>query len=163
MMPARRPLRVTGAQQWRRSSLLAGAAAVIVGTGACGLVEPDTRRVVGLIAAGGPAGAAVIEGPDTLRVGQGASFTINTFGSSSCTQPDGAAVAVTGLVAEVTPYDRVPRGDTYCTADIGARPHPVTLTFAQPGTAIIRVLGESFDARGRRVRDTVTATRPVLP
>jgi hypothetical protein len=65
----------------------------------------------------------------------------------------------------VTPYDRVPADrQTVCTADLGARPHPVELRFTRPGLAIIVVHGKVIDANtGRRTAGTVTKQVTVLP
>ena len=137
-------------------ALLAGSA----GAG-CGLFEPDTERRPGYIGNGDISGLNVVEGPSAVTAGVATAFTINTFGSSSCLDADGADVVLQGNVAEVTPYDRVPTArNPVCTADFGEHPHPVSLTFPAPGTGTIRVLGLGTEGRST---DTVTATVTVVP
>ena len=118
---------------------------------------PDTARVPGNISAGGT-DWPVYTGPRTAVAGQAFSATVFTFGSSSCTTPDGADVTVTGLDAEVVPYDRVPAAPVACTADFGQHPHPVTLRFDTAGSATLRVRGVGFSIEGERLPlvDSVT-------
>ena len=97
----------------------------------------------------GLADVTLIEVSELIRAGIPFTAVINSFGSSSCTIPDGAKVELSSSEATVTPYDLVPvEGETACTADYGARPHPVQLVFHSPGTARIT-------ARGRHVGGTV--------
>jgi hypothetical protein len=109
-----------------------------------GLADPGSRRVPGLIDTGGGDDRALAV-PDTVAAG--APFTVTTFGSSSCTRPDGAELEVRGLVAEVVPYDRDATGAQVCTDDLRAYPRAVTVRFAGPGQAVVRVRGR--DLRGR--------------
>lgn len=114
---------------------------------ACGLPKAlTTEQVVGSIPNDTPA-SEVIQAPATAAVNQPITLTINTYGSSSCTTPDGAQVEVDGLTATITPLDRVPRpnSNVACTADLAARPRTVTVTFAEPGEALIRVIGQGFE------------------
>lgn len=104
----------------------------------------------------------VIVGPDTVRAGQSASFTVNTFGSS-CQRPESTAVVLTAQLAVITPYDRLPRPDVACTADYGERPHPVALTFTAPGAATIRVRGRMYRQGGGTTLDSVTRAITVIP
>lgn len=129
--------------------------------------SPLTDRVVGFIWAapfGGLVG--VIDGtPSTVTVGNPFPITVNTFGSSSRVHQDGASVSVVGLIAEITPYDRIPRlgSQTPCTTDFGAHPRTLTLQFAVAGQATLRVIGRSVGATGSEVTDTVEATTSVVP
>lgn len=118
--------------------------------GACALSStssPETERIIGLIPTdhGSVSIFTVIEAPPTVQVNQLFTATVNTFGSGSCTTIDGADVQIAGLVASITPYDRVPVGDVVCTADLAFHPRPVSLTFTTVGTATLRVIGQNFD------------------
>ena len=95
-------------------------------------------RRVGVIS-GADEGAVVIQAPDTVHAGIAFAVVVNSFGSSGCVQPDGAEFAVEGALATVTPWDLVSDGP--CTRDYVARPHPLTLTFTQPGQARITARG----------------------
>jgi hypothetical protein len=130
----------------------------------CGVFTgPDTRRVIGTIDGG--IGNSVIMAPDTVEVGSSFTATIQTFGSSSCTQADGVALTLGPSEARVTPYDRVPVGkDVVCTADIAPHPHPVALSFTQVGPATIVVLGQILTpGTWEPARGTVTKQLLVLP
>ncbi len=131
------------------------------GTG-CGLLDPDTRRVIGLIDANP---ATTIQAPDTVRVGIEFAATVYSIGSSSCTTPDGVKLTLQPAEARVIPYDRVPaNNDVACTLDIGRRPHPVELHFTEAGSATIVAAGIVIDqTSGERVRGEVTKAVVVVP
>ena len=136
--------------------------AVLAGGWGCGLFEPDTRRVVGLIDPG--LALPAIEAPDTVQLGVAFAAVINSFGSSSCTTPDGVRLTLEPSEARVIPYDRVPNGgDIACTADISPIPHPVELQFAVAGAATIVVEGVVALPAGGLGRGTVTKNVVVLP
>src|SRR5262245_37669849 len=80
-----------------------------------------------------------IELPAQVVANQPFNVTIRTLGSSSCTRADGAEAAVDRSVALVTPYDRVAPPNTGCTRDMRAFPRTVSVTFASPGPATIRL------------------------
>jgi len=105
---------------------------------------------------------SVITAPDTVRVAAPFLVTVNTFGSSSCTIPDGATITIAGLLATITPYDRVPREPTICTGDIAPRPHRVQVTFGVAGPATIRVQGYTIN-KGQRVLSSVDHAVVVQP
>jgi hypothetical protein len=112
----------------------------------CVVTERFTaRRVIGSIPNHPQAGLEVIRAPERVAVNQEVEITVITYGSSSCITPDGADVEVTGHLAVVTPYDRVPTGEVACTADLASHPRPVRLTFAEGGPALIRVMGAPVD------------------
>src|SRR2546423_8763249 len=121
--------------------------------------QGSTRRIGSIQSySAGP----VITAPDTVRVATPFVVTVNTFGSSSCTAPDGAAVEITGLVATITPYDRFPSEATICTGDIAPRPHRVQMKFGVAGAATIRVRGYTFST-GQRVLSSVDHLTVVQP
>ena len=136
---------------------------------ACNVGEPADQirweRVIGFIFAA-PSGAPVIaDVPATARAGMPFTVTVNTFGSSTCVRQDGASVAIQGSLAEIIPYDRVPRlgSGAPCTADFSAHPRPVSLQFTTVGPATIRVIGRSVAGTGMEVLDTVEAGASILP
>jgi hypothetical protein len=100
---------------------------------------PTTERSIGVIQPGFP--VEVILAPDTVAVSSRFGATVNTFGSSTCTIPDGIELILTENSAFVTPYDRRPTGQAICTGDIAPRPHPVELQFTLAGVATIVVIG----------------------
>ncbi len=139
-----------------------GVVITVLASAGCGLFEPDSRRVVGLIDPGLPLSA--IDAPDTALLGVAFDATVNTFGSSSCTTPDGVRLTLGPAEARVVPYDRVPNGgDVACTADISPIPRPVELQFAVPGAAMIVVQGVVALPAGGLGRGTVTKTLVVMP
>ena len=140
---------------------------VVVGAlaGAAGCSNPaslDTRRVVGIIDPG--VQVATIEAPETVRLGARFTATVNSFGSSTCTSPDGVRLTRGPAEARVTPYDRVPADDNIvCTADIAPRPHPVELSFTEPGRATIVAQGYIIDqTSGARLLGEVKKTIVVV-
>ncbi|HSE28672.1 MAG TPA: hypothetical protein VLA95_10620 [Gemmatimonadales bacterium] len=104
--------------------------------------EPAGPRQVGVIAPTDYS-TPVIEAPDTVHAALAFEAVVNSFGSSGCVRPDGVALAAGPSHASVIPYDLVASGP--CTRDFVARPHPVTLTFTQPGSARIVVHGVRTD------------------
>lgn len=118
-----------------------------------------TKQVAGLIPIDRFPELAVIHAPPSVPVNQPITLTVMTYGSSSCTTSDGAAIDVTGLVATITPLDRIPRGSVACTADLASHPRAVQLTFGAPGEATIRVIGRTFDG-ARTLRETTLTITP---
>jgi hypothetical protein len=138
----------------------------VAGVGLAGILacsDPnDTRRVIGLIDAGGEPASTVDLPNDAVR-GQPLEVTVYTFGSSSCTTPDGAGLEVEGLVARITPYDLVPANTSVaCTADMARFAHPVTLRFYREGVATLRIVGWTSHSEGRAL-DSVDLSFPVHP
>jgi hypothetical protein len=137
---------------------------LLVGLAGCSTpTGPDHRRVIGFINGGS------IVAPDTVQVDSWFTATILTFGSSSCTRPDGAELTLRPSEAQVTPYDLVSiptDSRSVCTADLAPHPHPVKLRFTTAGPAIIVVLGEVevMDADFMRwTQGAVTKQLVVLP
>jgi hypothetical protein len=134
---------------------------VLVGLAGCFSFGPDTRRVVGTIDAGG-GGFPTIVAPDTVQVGSSFTATIHSFGSSSCTTPDGVALSLSASEARVTPYDLVPADNgVACTADIAPHSHSVELRFTRAGLATIVALGQVFD-RSADGRSPGTVTKQLV-
>src|SRR5438105_8715895 len=98
--------------------------------------EPGSRRVVGIIDNGGT-GITPLVVPDTVYVQVPFLATVTTFGGA-CDHPDGADVSTRGLLTDVTPYDLLPSPETICIALLRASPRSIALTFAAPGTGVVR-------------------------
>jgi hypothetical protein len=122
--------------------IVAGISLALVAGGCSSSTEPAGPRQVGVIA---PTDylTPVIDAPDTVHAAIAFEVVVNTFGSSGCVEPDGVALAAGPAYATVIPYDLVAPGA--CTRDFAAQPHPVTLTFTQPGSARIVVHGVRTD------------------
>ena len=137
--------------------------AVSVATSCFLSTDSETGRVVGIISTGGP-GQTVIEAPDTVRLGAAFGAIVNSFGSSSCTTPDGVKLTLEPSEARVIPFDRIPgSNEVPCTADIAPMPHPVELRFTELGTATIVAEGMVYGTNDERVRGTVTKAVVVVP
>ena len=130
------------------TGLLAVSAAVLECTL---LTGPEWLLVRGYIE---PGLGEVLVLPDTVQVDRAFGAVVTTFGSSTCTRPNGATVTVTGHTAEIVPYDSVPAPDSQmvCTDDLRAFPRTVTLRFRASGVWTVRVIG----------RDDVSVTRTVI-
>lgn len=140
-----------------RPILLMGAAALLAGCS----TDPSNERVVGQILVDSSMGPFLktIIAPDTVDPDTSLTITINTFGSSSCTQPDGVELTTAGALVRVVPYDLLSSGRfTGCTADFASRPHPVALDFPASGTLTIRAVG-----RVGSVLDSIEHTVHVAP
>ena len=114
--------------------------------GGCSLLEDNSsERVIGEILTDSTMGPFLktIIAPDSVNPDSNLTITINSFGSSSCTTPDGVDMTATFTMVRVVPYDRVSSGARGCTADFASRPHPVDIQFPSSGVLIIRAVGRS--------------------
>ncbi|MHB1224990.1 MAG: hypothetical protein ACYC2G_13260 [Gemmatimonadaceae bacterium] len=103
----------------------------------------------------------VIEVADTVEAGRPVAITVHTVLPNGCWSGDGEDVRQTGLVVEITPQDA--RSDADACAEIfGYAAHHVTATFAERGTATIRVTGRRIRQGDIMSTDTVTAERAVV-
>ncbi|MEO8448840.1 MAG: hypothetical protein ABI647_03560 [Gemmatimonadota bacterium] len=133
--------------------------AFILGLSACtGPTESGWTRALGLVDEGTPPFTG-LTAPDTVRARRQFEITVRTFGSSSCTRPDGYDLVAAPLRAEVRPYDLTAPLGSVCTEDYGAFPRTVPIRFEAAGIAEIVVEGHGFDGASRQVRKAVT----VLP
>ena len=137
--------------------------AVSVATSCFLSTDSETGRVVGIISTDDD--VPTIEAPDTVRAGDTFDAVVNTFGSSSCTTPDGVKLTLEPAEVRVTPFDRVPTDDDLvCTRDISPLPHPVQLHFTQPGSVRIVAAGMVIDEKsGDRVPAEVSKAVLVKP
>jgi len=125
------------------------------GLWACSSPLADQPRVVGLLDAG--AGSVAPSLPDTAHAGVPFDITITTFGGG-CYQPDGADIRTNGLVADITPYDRLPPPGTNCISILHDLPRSVSLVFSLPGLGQVRVHG-----RGATGDITLVGSITVVP
>ena len=125
----------------KRPTAVLAALVLIAG---CSLLEDNTsERVIGEILTDSTMGPFLktIIAPDSVNPDSTLTITINSFGSSSCTTPDGVDTIVTFTMVRVIPWDRVSSGARGCTADFASRPHPVNVQFPASGVLIIRAVG----------------------
>jgi len=85
----------------------------------------------------------MLQMPAQATAGVPFEITVTTRGSGSCTRADGMTVSVSGMVADVTPWDRVAPEGTMCTDDLAAFPRTATVRFDDPGTGAIRLHGRN--------------------
>jgi hypothetical protein len=107
----------------------------------CGSLTESTVRDIGWI---GYARDRRIDAPDTARVGVPFTATVYSWGSRStpsCNQPDGAEVSISGMLARMRTYVRIPTGNYTCAADLGSFPQTLTLKFSAAGIATLRHVG----------------------
>ncbi len=108
---------------------------------------PEMERLPGILRIS-PSDSFMIEVPDTAQVGVTTTVTVNTVGGT-CTQQGDTEVSVTGLTAEIRPFDlafRVRPANVVCSTSATYFPHRARVTFSSTGTATIRVIGlEGFD------------------
>ena len=104
---------------------------------------PASSVSLGLIDPGGIPGSVSLIVPTTATVGVPASVRVTTWGSSTCTQPDTTIIRVTGLVADITVYDRYAPPGTVCTLDLRGFPRDLTVTFFSTGEATVNLHGRS--------------------
>jgi hypothetical protein len=99
-----------------------------------------------------------------VRLGLTFATTVNSFGSSGCTTPDGVKLTLEPGEARVIPFDRVPADNgVACSGDVSPRPHPVELHFTKLGSASIVAEGMTHGEDGERVRGTVSRSVVVVP
>ena len=128
-----------------RPIVLMGAIALLAGCS----TDPSSERVVGQILVDSTMGPFLktIIAPDTVDPDTSLTITINTFGSSSCIQPDGVDLTTGATLVRVVPYDLMSSGRfAGCTADFASRPHPVELAFPSSGALVIRAVGRVGNA-----------------
>lgn len=101
----------------------------------------DTERRLAVIEFFGD--SAPLSVPDTVAVGAPVEVAVRSY-ASGCVGPGETDVALTGLRAEVKPYDyyvtRLPE-NAACTDELRMFEHTATVRFATPGRATVRVRG----------------------
>lgn len=98
-----------------------------------------------------------VSAPDTVSAGAPFPVVITTVGPTLCWVASGAQVEMQPGVATVTPYDYTPEDDwTACGDALLELTRVATVTFPQPGEAVLRVqgrrvVGGNFQAEERVV------------
>ena len=89
-------------------------------------------------------GSVSLAVPATARVGEPIPVVVTTYGDG-CHREDSTEVHVTGLRAEVVPYQRVytPRADEGCALALHVNPRLVRVVFRAAGRATVRVTGRA--------------------
>lgn len=119
---------------------------------------PDRVRELGLVIEGTPPMTSLIA-PGTVQRGVPFAVTASTFGSSSCTEPDGYHLDAGATRAEIRLYDLRDPGQTVCTDDLHSFPRQLLLQFNHPGIANVVVIGRDGAGKSRQIIQTIT----VLP
>jgi hypothetical protein len=152
----------------RRFAFVATAAATLL---ACGVAtEPEPAGMAGSpnVAADQQLGAikGFMEGDPRITVrteGRSVVVAVTTYGDG-CYRKGQTHVTVSGMVADVRPYDVVPPAGTNCTRQLVAGIHEAVISFPSSGTARIRVHG--YDASTRNAQnmlgDVIVVERQVV-
>jgi hypothetical protein len=123
--------------------------------------EPDWTRVVGTLNSGTER-TIIATAPAQVEAGEWFTLTVSTVGSSNCTRADGNDLTVSGSLARFVPYDEVPSDARPCFRDEAPFPHTDALSFQEPGTARIRIVGQFGQIDGAVV-DSVDLDLQVVP
>ena len=115
-------------------------------TASCGILEPDERRVIGVMETF--ANPVLVEVPDSVAVSVPFAVSVTTYsGFHSCvTRIGDTEVGLEGSIARVTPYDyRSERTeDRACTDILRIFEHQTTVRFDVPGEAVVVVIGRKW-------------------
>ena len=84
----------------------------------------------------------VITVPDSVQAGVSFEVSVLTYGGG-CLSKDGTEVQVSGLSADVTPYD-IHSGAEACTDNLGLFDHRAMVTLRESGVAEIRFHGKQL-------------------
>lgn len=120
----------------------------------CSSTEPGYVQRLGLVIEGEPPMTSLVA-PTTAQ--RGVSFVVRatTFGSGSCTHPNGYELNVEPTRAEIRLYDNYDPPNTPCTEDLASFPREVTLRFDQAGTAEVVVIGRGFDDKVKSISQSI--------
>jgi hypothetical protein len=110
----------------------------------------------------GPSGTgepipSAVSVPDTVMAGKAFTVTVHTQGADYCWESAGTEVTAGASLAVITPYDRFARKPEHGCLDGNIEiAHPVEVTFAHPGEAVIRVrgrkiVGQEFNQAGEPI------------
>ena len=129
----------------------------VVGTAflaSCSSTEPGYVQKLGLVMEGDPPMTSLVA-PATVQ--RGVSFVVRatTFGSGSCTHPNGYELNFEPTRAEIRLYDNYDPPNTPCTDDLASFPREVTLRFDQAGVAEVVVIGRGFDHQVKSITQSI--------
>jgi len=115
---------------------------------ACSFLTSPKREVSKLF------GTPPLEAPPTVKVDETFVVTVGTIGGGHI-MTDDTEVRVSGLVAEITPYDHVEQSRVV-RHQLSILVHrTVRLRFASPGLATIRAIGQGLDGQRATVETHV--------
>jgi hypothetical protein len=145
----------------RRFEAITGIALATLALGACG--EPDWVRVIGVLNVN-PDRTITVTAPTRVSARTDFIVTVTTFGSSNCTEANGADVTTSGTVVRFVPYDRVPApgSGVGCFRNLQGFGHTHGVQFTETGPATLRVVGY-FAGNTEQVLDSVEVELQVDP
>ena len=133
------------------------AALTVLSLSGCSLLtDVGWSRRPGLVLDGPPPMTSLVV-PAAVR-GVPFEVTASSFGSSSCTRPDGYEIDATSEGISIRLYDRTASGLTACTAHMHRFPRTITLTLDQVGVAEISVIGRAGEHDIQTIRRTIPVT-----
>lgn len=102
----------------------------------------------------------VVEVPGAATAGTPFTVAVTTYGGG-CVSEDTTVVQVTGLHADVVPYQRVyrPGANEACTQELRITRREASVVFAAPGLATVRVIGRAAPDDGLVVVERQVAVR----
>ncbi len=118
----------------------------------CAILDPTYSEPAIIISYGD---TAQIAAPDSVARGAPFEVSVETFGGGCTRTTARTEIRITGLVAEIRPYNETRRGGA-CTDDILILTHRTSVQFEQSGVALVRVLAEQRPMPG-------TGAVPVRP
>ena len=154
MMPSSRSLRTSGA--------LGLALAVLASsTFSCSSVtEPEEERRVGLIA-NFMQGDPHVTVPDSADAGVPFQVTVQSYGNG-CYRQGETEVELDASSATVTPYDYVDVSGLACTDELLIFHHQASITFNEPGTPTVTVVGRETTAQAPIYGEPLVVQRNVV-
>jgi hypothetical protein len=145
----------------RRHPQLALLAVIGLLAGACSMLDP-TFPEPGLVIFFGD--TAQISAPDSAARGATFQVLVPTF-AGGCTRTIARTeTTITGMLAEIRPYNETRRADV-CTDDLIILTHTASVHFDEPGLATIRVLAQQrpFQGTGARTGPAQLERQVIVP
>jgi hypothetical protein len=104
--------------------------------------ENETERAPAVLTFDGD--TTIVTLPAAARLGETVTLRFTSF-SGGCTRKDTPDAVVSGLHAEVRPYERAPTqsSDLVCPAVLGVEQNVVELRFLEAGRAQVRIVGRA--------------------
>ena len=139
----------------RRLAMLFGCAVLV----SCSSpTSPDDLERLGLIMKGDPSMTSLVA-PGTVQRGASFVVTVGTFGSGSCTHPDGYDLTAGSNWAEIRVYDSYSPPGTPCTLDLRRFSREVVLRFDRTGIARVTLIGRGEDGKVTSITQAIAVVR----
>lgn len=116
--------------------------------------EPGWSRVLGLIL-DEPEELSSLDVPAEATRDSPVEIIASTFGSSSCTSPDGYDLSVQPAAVEIHLYDRVAPPDSPCTEDLRRFPRTLVVRFSEIGAAEVALTGRGLGGQPLTIRRSI--------